>query len=208
MKDLTITFTRFRVLISLGVIILFSSFVSILLGPIKLAVESNHSTIQFTVPISNGITKVTGKFTEYVMDIEYDSINFTNSKFNLDIKAASINTGIPDRDDHLRTADFFDVETYPNITFVSSSISEAPNEEYVLHGKFTMHGVSKDMSLPLIPTGKEGKYTLGFASQFTLHRTDFGVGNDFQHTSMDNFIGDEISVEIYFWTKKWKEPKK
>jgi len=208
MKTTVVEFKKRSLLLLVTVLILCSSFISMVISPIKLGVESNHSTIQFTVPIANGITKVTGKFTEYEMDIDYDSINFTNSKISLIIRAESINTGILGRDEHLRTADFFDTETYPTITFMSSSITEGPNGTYVMEGDFSMHGITKKMEVPLTPTGKDGNYTLGFSSELSLSRTDFGVGDNFQHTSMDNFIGDEIAIEIYFWTKKWKEPQK
>jgi polyisoprenoid-binding protein YceI len=184
-----------------------TSFLSIDALDVRLAVEPNHSTILFSVPISNGMTRVTGKFKEYTMDIEYDSIQFTNSKILVNIKAASIDTGIDGRDDHLRTADFFDTETYPEISFVSTSITEIDSTHFLLLGDFTMHGVSKQIEVPLVLNGKDGKYTLGFSARLSLNRTDYGVGSDFKHSSMENFIGDEIGVEIDFWTKKWKAPK-
>lgn len=172
----------------------------------ELTVEANHSTIQFAIPISNGITRVTGKFTDYSIDLMLVDDDLTKSSISTFIQAKSINTGIEARDDHLRTADFFDVEKYPEITFISNRI-ESNSDGYLIHGKFTMHGVSKDMSFVLKPTGKVGENTYAFSARFTLNRIDYGVGADFKHTSEENFLGEEIAVEIDFWTKKKKKKK-
>lgn len=169
-----------------------------------LTVESNHSTVQFIVPISNGITRVTGKFNEYTIDIDYNDEDFTQSTISATIKVESIDTGIDARDDHLRTADFFDVEQFPEITFISEEIIKK-DDSFLIKGKFTMHGVSKTIEFPLIITGKEGENTIGFSSRLTLNRVDYGVGADFKHSSMENFLSEDIHVEIDFWTKKKKK---
>lgn len=171
-----------------------------------LTVESNHSTLQFIVPISNGITRVTGKFNEYTIDIDYNETDFTKSKISVSIKAASIDTGIDARDDHLRTEDFFSVEKFPEITFVSQEINKK-GKFFLVKGVFTMHGVSKIIEFPLTITGKDGKNTIGFSSRLTLNRVDYGVGAGFKHSSMENFLGEDIHVEIDFWTKKKKQKK-
>ncbi|MEZ4795845.1 MAG: YceI family protein [Flavobacteriaceae bacterium] len=168
-----------------------------------LTVESNHSTVQFIVPISNGITRVTGKFNEYSIDIDYNDEDFTQSTISATIKVESIDTGIDARDDHLLTVDFFDVEQFPEITFISEEIIKK-DDSFLIKGKFTMHGVSKTIEFPLIITGKEGENTIGFSSRLTLNRVDYGVGADFKHSSMENFLSEDIHVEIDFWTKKKK----
>ncbi len=200
--------TRMKNTAIAALVVILSSFSIYISETTRLNVESNHSTIQFYVPISNGITRISGKFTEYSMDIEYDSINFVNSKIAVVIKASSINTGIEGRDDHLRTADFLDTETYPEITFISETITANDDGSYQVEGNFSMHGITKKISMPLTITGKAGKYTVGFSSRLSLNRMDYGVGADFKHSSMENFIGEDIAVEINFWTKKWKEKKK
>lgn len=172
----------------------------------QLTVEANHSTVQFIVPIANGITRVTGKFTDYTIDLNLVDNDLTKSTISTTIQVKSINTGIEGRDDHLRTADFFDAEKYPEITFNSERI-EKVDDHYVVHGKFTMHGIAKDISFPLISTGSSDENTLGFSSRLTLNRMDYGVGADFKHSSMENFLAEEILVEIDFWTKKKKVKK-
>ncbi len=208
MKHLSIGTRTTSIFLILGLLIFVSSFGSYNNDDVRLNVESNHSTIQFYVPISNGITRISGKFTDYTMDIAYDSINFANSKISVIINSESINTGIAGRDEHLSTADFFDTEKFPEITFVSEPISANPSGNFTLVGNFTMHGISKRIEMPLTITGKEGKYTVGFSSRLSIDRTEYGVGSDFKHSSMDNFIGNMVAIEIDFWTKKWKEPKK
>lgn len=169
----------------------------------QLTVESNHSTVQFIVPISNGITRITGKFNDYTIDIDYNDDDFAQSSISAVIKVASIDTGIDARDDHLRTADFFDVEKFPEITFVSEEINKM-DDSYLVRGKFSMHGVTKDIEFPLKITGKNDVNTIGFSARLTLNRIDYGVGADFKHSSMENFLSEDIQVEIDFWTKKKK----
>lgn len=170
---------------------------------IKLAVEPNHSTIQFSIPIANGLTRVTGKFTDFSIDINYIDNDFSKSSIIAKIKATSINTGITDRDNHLKTSDFFDVEKYPEITFVSDSILKQ-KDHFIAYGKFTMHGVTKLFEFPFKVNGKSGNYTYGISSRLTLKRSDYGVGTEFKHTSIENFLSDDIAIEIDFWTKKRK----
>jgi len=110
-------------------------------------VDTNHSTVGFTVSIMGGLSKVNGKFTDFTVDITNDEKDITKSSVSVVIKAASINTGVTERDNHLRTADFFDVEKYPEITFHSTRI-EKKGEQVSCIGTFTRHGVSKQIALP------------------------------------------------------------
>jgi polyisoprenoid-binding protein YceI len=172
--------------------------------PVKLVAETNHSTIQFSVPISNGLTRITGKFNEFSIDVELGDNDITKSRIVAVIKVNSINTGIPSRDEDLKTADFFDVEKFPEITFTSDKIVKEGNG-YVAKGQFQMHGITKPMELRFKITGQSDNGVIGFTSRSSLKRSDFNVGTEFKHTTEDNFISDEIGVEIDFWTKKPKE---
>ena len=168
----------------------------------KLTAETNHSTLLFSVPISNGITRITGKFNEYTIDLDYVDEDFTKSTLT-----ATIDTGISGRDEHLRSADFFNTEVYPEISFSSKRI-EKTEQGYIAIGEFSMHGVTKEIELPFVITGVDGENTIGISSRLSIDRTDYGVGNDFKHTAIENFISNKIDVEIDFWTKKRKTPKK
>lgn len=173
----------------------------------KLTAETNHSSLLFSVPIANGITRITGKYNDYSIDLDYVDKDFTKSVLNATIKSASIDTGIDGRDEHLRSADFFDTETYPEITFQSSRIIKS-DAGYTAVGDFTMHGITKELEIPFVITGVDGENTIGISARVSIDRTEYGVGNDFKHTSIENFISETIDVEIDFWTKRRKEPKK
>jgi polyisoprenoid-binding protein YceI len=174
--------------------------------PRKLVAETNHSTIQFSVPISEGLTRITGKFTEFTIDVELIDDDITKSRISSVIKINSINTGSPGRDEDLKSKDFFETEKFPDIKFESTRIEKNGNE-FIARGLLEMHGVTKSIELPFKITGKKGEDVIGFSSRYTIKRSDFGVGTEWKHTLDDKFIGDEIGVEIDFWTKKAKAKK-
>jgi polyisoprenoid-binding protein YceI len=169
--------------------------------PVKLVAETNHSTILFTVPISSGLTRITGKFNKFSIDIDLVDNDITKSRISSTIDVSSINTGIPGRDADLLTKDFFEVEKYPEIIFTSESIKKTESG-YVAEGKLQMHGVTKTVAIPFRITGTSGETVIGFSARYSLQRSDFGVATEWKHTTDDNFIGDEIGIEIDFWTKK------
>lgn len=182
------------------------SFLSQTGDPKRLVAETNHSTIQFSVPISNGLTRITGKFNEFTIDLEIIDNDIAKSRISAVIKVNSVNTGIIGRDEDLKTKDFFDSEKFPEITFTSDRIVKNGNE-FIAHGQFQMHGITKTISLPFRVTGQSGEDVIGFSARYNIKRTDFGVGTEFRHTTDDNFIGNDIGVEIDFWTKKPKVKK-
>ena len=166
-------------------------------------IDVNHSTVGFSVPIMNGLSKVTGKFTDFSITLVNDEKDIRKSSVSVVIKTASINTGIAARDNHLRTADFFDAEKYPEITFKSSSIVKK-GKQLIAVGTFTMHGVSKEMSLPFTIIGPSknaagDKMNLGYAARITLNRRDFGI--NWEHKTVPNWVGDNVEVELELITK-------
>ena len=195
-----------RIFLPMTVSIGLLGFVTQTSEPKKLIAETNHSTIQFSVPISNGLTRITGKFNEFTIDIELIDNDISKSRFSAIIKVNSVNTGIIGRDEDLKTKDFFDSEKFPEITFISDKI-EINGNEFIAYGQFQMHGVTKTISLPFRVTGQSGEDVIGFSSRYSIKRTDFGVGTEFKHTTDDNFIGNDIGIEIDFWTKKPKIKK-
>lgn len=170
---------------------------------VQYGVDKNHSTIGFAVPILGGMSKVRGKFTDFDVQITYDEADITKSSVIATIKAASIDTGIENRDKHLRTADFFDVEKYPEITFQSKRI-EKRGERLTAFGTFTMHGVSREVALPFMITGKfkdqkDGDMSIGFASKLTINRQDYGIA--WKHKDVPTFVGDEVEIELNVLTR-------
>jgi len=188
----------------------FIAFVSLLLvvSPVlgattKYEIDTAHSNVGFSIPIMGGLSQVRGKFTDFAVTIVYDDKDVTKSSVNAVIKAASIDTGIERRDAHLRNADFFDVEKFPEITFKSSRI-EKKEKNFIAHGTFTMHGVSKEIALPFTVNGvrkdeKTGKTTLGATASVTLNRRDFGI--TFARPDNPTFLGDTVEVELNLITR-------
>jgi polyisoprenoid-binding protein YceI len=167
--------------------------------PALMKVDHNHSTIGFAVPILGGLSKVTGKFTDYDLAVVYDEADITKSSINATIRVTSIDTGIPDRDKDLRSAAFFDVEKYPTITFVSRSIEKKDDTHFIAHGTFTMKGVSEEIDLPISISGQfenpaTKKLIFGFHASMKLNRRDYGI--TWEHQALATFVGDEIAVEI------------
>ncbi|HEY0321660.1 MAG TPA: YceI family protein [Pyrinomonadaceae bacterium] len=172
-------------------------------------VDTNHSTIGFNVSILGGLSKVSGKFTSFAVVIDYDEADVTKSSVTANIKADSINTGIEKRDAHLKTADFFDVAKYPEITFQSKRVEKKGNQ-LVATGTFTMHGVSKEISIPFTVTGKVTNpttkiITYGFSARLVLNRRDYGI--NWQHNTVPNWVGDEVEIELDLITSRPVENK-
>ena len=166
-------------------------------------IDMNHSTVGFSVPIMGGLSKVRGKFTDFTINLTNDEKDITKSSVNVVIKATSVDTGIDGRDRHLRTADFFDVEKFPEITFQSSRI-EKKGKQLIAHGTLTMHGMAKEIALPFTVTGVDEnadktKKNVGYSASIVLNRRDYGI--NYTHKTVPNFIGDNITVEIDLITK-------
>jgi len=166
-------------------------------------IDNNHSTVSFSVPILGGLSQVKGKFMDFAITINNDEKDITKSTVSVVIKATSINTGIEGRDRHLRTADFFDVEKFPEITFKSEHI-EKKGKQYIAHGPLTMHGVTKPIALPFTVTGTfknptNNKISVGYSAKMVLNRRDFGI--NYARQDSPTFVGDNITVEIELVTR-------
>jgi polyisoprenoid-binding protein YceI len=125
------------------------------------------------------------------------------------VKAASIDTGVADRDKHLRTPDFFDVEKFPEISFKSKSIKATGKDSYNVTGTFTLHGVTKEITLPVsfLGTVKDpwGNQRAGFSAETTLNRKDYGI---VWNKALDNggaLLGDDVKIAINLETVKAKD---
>jgi polyisoprenoid-binding protein YceI len=169
----------------------------------KYDIDAAHSNIGFSIPIAGGLSNVRGKFNEFTVTIIYDDKDVTKSSVEATIKAASIDTGIERRDAHLRTADFFEVEKFPEITFKSSRI-EKKGKNFIAHGTFSMHGVSKEISIPFTVNGvtrdeKTGKTVLGATGRTSVNRREYGI--NFARPDNPAFLGDVIDIELNLITR-------
>lgn len=154
--------------------------------------DKAHSQLQFTVT-HLGLSDVSGTFNDFDVTVRSEKEDFSDAVFELTAKVASIDTRVDARDDHLKSADFFDVETYPEITFKSTAISKQGENTYKLSGDLTIHGVTKPVTMDLLYRGKlvdaeSGKETVGFQLTGEINRYDFNVGNSFPDAMISNLV--------------------
>ena len=160
------------------------------------SVDPAHSTVGFSVT-HMVINTVHGKFKEFSGTISVDNGQVQNAQGT--IQAKSIDTGIDRRDNHLKSADFFDVEKFPTITFKSKR-AEKQGGETVLVGDFTMHGVTKELTLPVTLKGpiKDpwGNNRIGLQAKTKLNRRDYGLTYSQALETGGLVVSDEIELEI------------
>jgi polyisoprenoid-binding protein YceI len=146
-------------------------------------IDAAASKVKFE--ISNwSISTVEGTFGGMTGTVNINSEDLGNSKIDVCIDAKTVNTENEKRDEHLREEDFFHVEKFPTICFTSTSITTSP-EGYIAKGTLTMHGESKEITIPL--TYSNNTYN----GKLTIDRTEFGVGSD-----SGFMVGKEVSLEI------------
>ena len=151
------------------------SYIPIPAGDYK--IDPAHSIIGFSIR-HNEITLVSGRFKDFTGSIHYDDKDITRSSVEFKAKVESIDTGVEARDKHLRTADFFEVEKFPELTFKNTSVARK-GKGYILTGDLTLKGVTKQVALPFTITGAikdtRGNTRMGIAAQTTIDRRDYGI---------------------------------
>ena len=157
-----------------------------------------HSSIGFSVRHLM-ISNVTGNFNDFSGKLLFDEDDLTKSSVEIGIKTASINTNNENRDNHLKTADFFNAEQFPEITFKSSKV-EKSGDAFILFGIFTMHGISKEISIPFEFIGKimgpMGKQRLGFEGSTKIDRKDFGITWNKTLDEGGLAVGNEVKIQL------------
>jgi polyisoprenoid-binding protein YceI len=168
------------------------------------AVDPAHSEVSFQ--IRHMVSQVRGRFNDFSGTVQLDPKNLPASSVDFHIKATSIDTNVADRDKHLRSADFFDVEKYPEITFKSESIKAAGKDKYDVTGTLTLHGVSKKVTVPVTLGGQVkdpwGNTRAGFEIETTLDRKDYGIVWNKALDSGGVMLGDDVKVAINLETVK------
>lgn len=166
--------------------------------PATYAIDPAHSSVTFRV--RHLLTKVDGRFGEFTGTVTGDPKKPETASVAFTIKAASIDTRVEKRDAHLRSADFFDAEKYPEITFKSTRITSKGGDAYDVAGVLTMHGVSKEVVLPVSFLGEIkdpwGKTRAGFSLALTLNRKDFGINWNKTLDQGGLMLGDDVDVTI------------
>lgn len=164
------------------------------------SIDPAHSSASFKVKHMM-ISDVRGSFRDLQGTVTIDESNLANSRIDVTIVTASIDTGIQKRDDHLRSADFFDVAKYPNLTFSSKQIRKVKNDEFEIVGDLTLHGVTKEVVLNVTGPTKEAKDPWGNmrkAAQATtkINRKDFGLTWNSALETGGVLVGEEIRIEL------------
>jgi polyisoprenoid-binding protein YceI len=162
-------------------------------------IDSAHTAAHFSVKHLM-VSTVRGQFRKVTGRVWLDEAQLTRSRIDVGIGAASLETGEPKRDAHLRSADFFDVEKYPTLTFQSTRI-EGRGDEFVVTGDLTMHGVSGQVTLrveSLSPPMKDpyGRLVRGVSAVGKLNRKDWGLGWNAALETGGVLVGDEVKLQI------------
>ena len=159
-------------------------------------VDADHSGVSFT--IRHFVTNMPGRFRDFDGIIKYDPKNPAASSVEFTVQAASIDTANNNRDEHLRSKDFFDVEKFPTLTFTSTKVVSKGANSLEVTGNLTMHGVTKQVTIPVevlgfakTPRGEKG----GFETSFKVDRKEYGITwNNMMDTGP--VLGDEVKISI------------
>ncbi|MCC7337425.1 MAG: polyisoprenoid-binding protein [Pirellulaceae bacterium] len=160
------------------------------------SVDPAHTSLAFSVR-HLGISNVRGHFGEFAGTIVLDQGAIKKADATMQVK--SIDTGVKQRDDHLRSADFFDATKYPVITFTTKSV-EKKDDQFVLIADFTIRGVTKVVRLPVKLNGpikdQDGKTRIGLEGKLTINRKDYGMNFDAVLKTGVALVGEEVSIEV------------
>lgn len=165
-----------------------------------LDVDGAHSTIAFAVPFM-GLSRTDGRFTAFEGAVWFDPADPASAAVTISIDAKSIDTANKMRDDDLRGPQFFDVEKFPRITFRSNRV-EQRGDSWMVTGPLTLHGVTKEVTLPMRRLGDKlddpwGNLRAAFEGTLTLHRADFGIAGNGRFAELADFaIGPDVDVTL------------
>jgi polyisoprenoid-binding protein YceI len=162
-------------------------------------IDSSHSGIHFSVR-HMVISKVRGQFARWAASFEAPEGDLGRARLTATIDASSIDTGVADRDAHLRSADFFDAATYPEITFVSKKVERVSDDELRVVGDLTIRGTTREVPLAVEVTGQGvdpwGNQRAGFSAKATIDRRDFGLSWNQLLETGGVLVGEKITIEI------------
>jgi polyisoprenoid-binding protein YceI len=163
------------------------------------AIDPSHSRIGFVARHAM-VTKVRGSFNEFAGVGYFDVDDPTKSHLELTVEAASIDTRNADRDHHLRSNDFFDMDQHPRISFVSTSVEQADRDHYRVTGDLTIKGVTKPVTVNFEYTGASvdpyGNQRIGFEGATTVNRKDWGVNWNAALEAGGVLVSEKVTLEL------------
>lgn len=167
-------------------------------APTEWDIDRAHSSVYFDV--KHTFATVRGQFDDFSGSILIDPDNKGESRIDMEVKAASINTNNRQRDNHLRAEDFFSAKKYPLMTFKTTKVRQVKDNLYELEGKLTVKDVTKDVVVPFIYYGVKDnplnpkQLVAGFEGKFTIDRLEYNVGNGRFHKM--GVIGKDVEITI------------
>lgn len=161
-------------------------------------IDKAHSEVTFQV--RHLLTRVRGRFSDFTGTIEYDEENPERSLVNVQVQAASIDTNERDRDVHLRSTDFFDVDKFAALTFRSTGIRPRGANRFDLTGDLTIHGVTRPVTFDVSFLGKAkdpwGAERIAFEAETIVNRKDFGLTWNAALETGGFLVGDEVKISV------------
>jgi polyisoprenoid-binding protein YceI len=162
-------------------------------------IDPAHTGINFSVR-HMVVSKVRGRFGKYSGTIKLDDGDFTRSSVEVSIDASSIDTGVADRDTHLRSTDFFDVAKFPELKFRSHRIERVDDARYRVIGELTIRDVKREVSLDVEYGGRGkdpwGNERVGFVAKTSIDRKEFGLTWNQVLESGGILVGDRVDIDL------------
>jgi polyisoprenoid-binding protein YceI len=156
-------------------------------------VDQSHSQVNFVAEAR--FISAHGYFDKWDAEVQLDPAKIENSSFKITIDAASINTRVQRRDDHLRGKDFFDVATYPQITLVSKKIAKTGDRTYAVTGDLTLRGVTKQIDVEITQVFYENNRGR-FRANFRINRKDFGITYDSKMNPIEDMVQVQVDINV------------
>ena len=161
-------------------------------------IDVDHTTVSFK--IRHILSHVQGQFRQFEGSFDYDPEKSETWKANATLQAASIDTNVEPRDKHLRSADFFDAEKYPTLSFVSTGVTDVTPTSAKLNGLLTIHGVEKpavfDLQIQGVAKDPWGNTRASFTATTTINRKDFGLNWSKVLETGQLLVGDEVVITL------------
>ncbi|MBJ6800588.1 YceI family protein [Geomonas propionica] len=163
-------------------------------------IDPDHSSVGFKVRHLM-VSNVKGNFEKHKGTVEINDKDITKSKVNVTIDTASVNTNVAKRDEHLRSADFFDVAKYPTMTFTSKKVAKAGKGKLKVTGDLSLHGVTKEVVLNVEGPAKEskdpwGNFRSGVTASTKINRKDFGLVYNAALETGGVAVGEDVDINL------------
>ncbi len=161
-------------------------------------IDPAHSSVNFQVT-HLVISKVNGKFSDFAGTLNFDGKDVSTGSVEVTVKTASVNTGVDQRDTHLKSPDFFDVTKFPEMTFKSKKIIKGSGATFQLVGDLTMHGVTKEVTFDCEFYGMAemmGAKRVGFSAKTRINRQDYGVSYNKVLDTGGLMVSNDVDISI------------